>query len=156
MTVHQYQVACSWSGSTGAGYDAYERAHSVTAAPADAKLALSADPAFLGDPRHLNPEQLLLAAAASCQLLSFLAIAARARLDVVAYQDRAEAFMPEAGQPVRITEIRLAPRITARVPATEDRIRHLCEVAHRECFIANSVTCEITVTPSVTVLDASA
>ncbi len=33
----------------------------------------------LGDPALLNPEQLLLAAASSCQFLSFLAVAARSR-----------------------------------------------------------------------------
>jgi len=40
-------------------------------------------------------------AAGSCQLLSFLAVAARARLDVVAYEDDAEGVMPEGDHPVR-------------------------------------------------------
>ena len=52
--------------------------------------------------------------AAPCQLLSFLAVAARAQLDVVAYQDRAEGEMPEDDEPMRITTIRLRPEITAR------------------------------------------
>ena len=37
-----------------------------------------------------------------------------------------------------------------RGSVTEDRVRHLCEVAHRECYIANSVTTEITVEPAIT------
>ncbi len=49
-------------------------------------LAVSADPAFHGDDRLWNPEQLVVLATASCQLLSFLAVAARARLDVVRYE----------------------------------------------------------------------
>jgi organic hydroperoxide reductase OsmC/OhrA len=32
---------------------------------------------------------------------------------------------------------------------TEARIHHLCEVAHRECFIANSVTTDIRVEPTI-------
>ena len=65
-----------------------------------------------GDPAMLNPEQLLLMAASSCQMLWFLHLAAKARVDVVAYEDDAEALMPEDEEPVRITEITLRPRIT--------------------------------------------
>jgi Predicted redox protein, regulator of disulfide bond formation len=146
--VHRYQVACRWEGSTGVGYDAYDRRHTARAAPADIELSLASDPAFRGDPQLLNPEQLFVLAASSCQLLSFLAVAARARIDVVAYADDAEAVMPEDDPPIRITRIVLRPQITVRGQLTEDRLQHLCEVAHRECFIASSVTTEITIEPT--------
>ena len=109
--VHRYEVRCSWSGSTGVGYEKYDRAHMAGAPPAAAALTLSSDPAFRGDATLLNPEQLLLMAASSCQLLAFLAVAARARVDVLSYEDRAEAEMPEDDLPVRIKTIRLRPRI---------------------------------------------
>jgi organic hydroperoxide reductase OsmC/OhrA len=144
---HRYAVTNSWSGSTAVGYDHYGRAHRAESPPADARLSLSSDPAFLGDPSLLNPEQLLLLAASSCQLLSFLAVAARARLDVVEYHDDAEAEMPEDDQPVRITRITLRPRITVRGEVTDARLTHLVEVAHRECYIANSVSSEIVIEP---------
>ena len=165
--VHTYRLACSWEGSTGSGYEAYSRAHRITCPPAEATLDLSSDPAFLGSPARLNPEQLLVAAASSCQLLSFLAVAARARLDVVAYEDSAEGMMPEGDRVMWVTEIRLRPVITVRAaggaaggaagraagrPLAEDRIRHLCEVAHRECFIANSLRTQITVEPTVRIM----
>ena len=145
--VHTYEAAARWEGSTGAGYEFYSRAHEVTCPPAVGALALSGDPAFRGDADRLNPEQLLLAAASSCQLLSFLAVAARARIDVVAYDDHASAVMPEDGTPVRITVITLRPVITVRGDPSDERLRHLVEVAHRECFIANSVASEITIEP---------
>lgn len=151
--VHRYHVTCSWTGSTAAGYDAYDRSHGAGAPPAAASLRLSADTAFGGDPALLNPEQLLALAAASCQLLSFLAVASKARLDVLAYEDSAEASMPESARPVRVTEITLRPRITVRAPATEARVRGLVDVAHRECFIANSVTSRIVLEPTVEVMD---
>jgi len=94
---HIYRTTLAWSGSTAPGYDAYDRAHEVSAPPAEAALALSGDPAFRGDPARLNPEQLLVAAASSCQLLSFLAIAARSGVDIRSYTDQAEGEMPEAG-----------------------------------------------------------
>ncbi len=140
---HTYRVRCSWSGSTGAGYQHYRREHTGTAPPARDCLVLSADQAFLGEAEHLNPEQLVLLAAASCQLLSFLAVAARARVDVLAYHDEAEAVMPAEERPVRLTRITLRPRIVVATGPTVEGVRHLAEVAHRECYIANSLRTEI-------------
>jgi organic hydroperoxide reductase OsmC/OhrA len=148
-TTHRYHAQCSWSGSTGEGYDQYRRDHEVSAPPATARLALSSDPAFRGDPSRMTPEQLLVVAAASCQLLSFLAVAARARLDVVGYEDDAVGEMPEDLNPMRLSRIALRPRITVRGPVNEDRIRRLVDLAHRECYIANSLKTEVEVEPTI-------
>ncbi len=147
---HTYGVRCSWSGSTGVGYEAYSRDHTAGPATGGVTLALSSDAAFRGDPSRLNPEQLLVLAAASCQLLSFLAVAARARLDVIGYEDDAVGEMPDDDPPVRITRIVLRPRITLAGDVGEPRVRHLVEVAHRECYIANSLKTEIEVNPTIT------
>ncbi len=151
-TVHTYRTTLAWEGSTGDGYDVFDRTHTVSAPPAEATITMASDPAFRGDPSLLNPEQLLVLAASSCQLLSFLAVAARARIDVVSYRDSAEAVMPEDDPPTRITRIELRPVVTIRVSTsaapTDNRLRHLSEVAHRECYIANSVRTEIVVAPT--------
>jgi peroxiredoxin-like protein len=149
--LHEYGAVCRWTGSTGAGYEAYDRAHAVELHGSSLRLEMSSDSAFRGDPGLSNPEQLLLAAAVSCQLLSFLAVAARARIDVIAYEDKAKAFMPEDDEPVRITRIELHPSIT--IAAGEghfqiSRLEHLVQIAHGECFIANSVRSEIEIRPS--------
>lgn len=149
--VHRYRTTLSWAGSTAAGYDAYDRTHTATADPVDAPLTLSSDPAFRGDPGLLNPEQLVVLAASSCQLLSFLAVAARARLDVRSYEDDAAAEMPEDDRPVRLTTIVLRPRVVLGPGPTVERVQHLLEVAHRECFIANSLTTEVRIEADVTV-----
>jgi organic hydroperoxide reductase OsmC/OhrA len=147
--IHQYRVSCAWSGSTGQGYEKYSRAHEVRAEPATPTLSLSSDPAFRGDPRALNPEQLLLAAASSCQLLAFLAEAARAQVDVVRYFDEAEAEMPEDEQPVRFRFIRLKPRIeVARGPSLE-QVLALVARGHDGCYIANSLKTPVTVEPLI-------
>lgn len=146
---HHYHVTCRWNGSTGVGYEAYGRAHELAAAPAEATLKTSSDPAFRGDPTLLNPEQLLVMAASSCQLLSFLAVAARKRLDVVGYVDQAEGFMPESDKPVRITRILLKPRIVVKGPADEMVVRKAVEIGHEQCFIANSLKSEIEVLPEI-------
>jgi organic hydroperoxide reductase OsmC/OhrA len=138
-----------WSGSTGDGYERYDRSHVVSAPPSRAELRLSSDPAFRGDPELLNPEQLLLAAASSCQLLEFLAIVARARIDVTSYTDEAEAVMREDDEPVRITRITLRPHIVVAGTADERRVRHYVELAHEECYIANSISSEIVIEPRI-------
>jgi organic hydroperoxide reductase OsmC/OhrA len=153
-TTHRYTIGCTWLGSTAGGYDTYDRGHDATAPPADAKLSLSSDPSFRGDPQRLNPEQLLVMAASSCQLLTFLAVAARARIDVVEYRDDAEGVMPEDDPPLRITRIVLRPAITVRGDVARSRLTHLCEVAHRACFIANSLTTDVVVEPSFTIVSA--
>jgi organic hydroperoxide reductase OsmC/OhrA len=145
---HRYVASLSWSGSTAAGYDGYLRTHEVTCPPATARLHLSADGAFCGDVSLLNPEQLLVAAASSCQLLSFLAVAARARLDVVSYRDEAEGLMPAEARPSRLTRITLRPRVVLASEASRERLAHLAEVAHRECYVASSLACEVVVVPT--------
>ncbi|HML01648.1 MAG TPA: OsmC family protein [Acidimicrobiales bacterium] len=151
--VHRYRVQTEWSGSTGQGYEEYGRGHVASAPPAGAEVQLSSDPAFLGDPSRLNPEQLVVMAASSCQLLSFLAAAARARVEVTAYRDEAEGLMPEDERPVRITAITLRPTITVAPGTDEERVLHLVEVAHRQCFVANSLLSAIDVEPTVQVAD---
>jgi organic hydroperoxide reductase OsmC/OhrA len=150
-TIHRYAAECRWEGSTALGYDRFDRTHQARALPvsadrpAPAGLVLSADPAFRGDPAWLNPEQLLVLAASSCQLLSFLAVCARARLDVRRYEDHAEAVMPEGDRPVRLTAIVLRPHIVLAAGPSEARVRELIEVAHRECYIASSLKTDIRV-----------
>ena len=146
---HRYATTVDWGGSTAVGYDDYERGHRASVAPIATTLDLSGDPAFRGDATRLNPEQLFVLAASSCQLLSFLAVSSRARVDVVAYHDDAVGEMPEHDTPMRITRITLRPRITVRGDTSDDRVLHLVEVAHRECFIANSLTTEIVIKAEV-------
>jgi organic hydroperoxide reductase OsmC/OhrA len=149
-TIHRYRTSAAWRGSTGVGYEGYDRQHAVQAEPSGVELDLSSDAAFRGDPGRLNPEVLLVAAASSCQLLSFLAVAARARIDVVEYRDDAEGEMPDADQRMWVDRILLRPRITVRGDVDEARLAHLVEVAHRECFIASSLRTEVVVEPAFT------
>jgi organic hydroperoxide reductase OsmC/OhrA len=102
-----------------------------------------------GDPAVLNPEQLLLMAASSCQMLWFLHLAAKARIDVVSYEDEATALMPEDDEPTRITEIALRPRIVVNGDASEERVRKLVETAHDYCYVANSLNSDVTIEPTV-------
>jgi organic hydroperoxide reductase OsmC/OhrA len=117
-------------------------------------VGASANPAYLGSEKAVDPEEALVAAISSCHMLTFLAIAAKKRFVVDSYADHAVGVMAknEAGR-MAITQVTLHPEIVfggavdgAPQPDAEtlDRMHHL---AHQECFIANSVTTEITVEP---------
>jgi organic hydroperoxide reductase OsmC/OhrA len=151
--VHTYRAELAWQGSTAGGYAAYERSHQLRTPPAEAPLTVTADAPFRGDPHLINPEQLLLAAASSCQLLSFLAEAAQAGVDVVAYTDDAEAFMPVTREPMRIQRIVLRPHVVVRGEVADDEVVRLLEAGHDGCFIANTLRAEIVLEPTVEHVD---
>lgn len=148
MSDHSYVTTVAWRGSTAAGYQHYDRTHSVDMA-GKGTIPLTADSGFLGNGQSPNPEELLLAAASSCQLLSFLAVAARARVDVIAYGDVANASMPEGNSPMRITEIHLYPVIEVADGTNIDSLPRLVRIAHQECFIAASLKSRMTIHASV-------
>jgi organic hydroperoxide reductase OsmC/OhrA len=149
MPAHTYRARVQWSGSTARGYRDYPRAHSAFLPPATEGLDLSADEHFRGDPDLPNPEQLLVLAASSCQLLSFLALAALRHVDVRGYEDEADGVMPADALPQRITQITLRPRITVAPDADEELVWQLVHEAHEECYIANSLTTAVMVEPRV-------
>lgn len=148
MPCHRYETHLIWNGSTGLGWDSYDRVHSATAPPAEQEIRLTTAESH-GDPSILNPEQLLVMSASSCQMLSFLHLAAKARIDVVAYEDEALGVMPEDAQPLRITEITLRPRITVAGDASEERVQKLVHTAHEHCFIANSLNSAMSIEATV-------
>jgi organic hydroperoxide reductase OsmC/OhrA len=148
---HLCKARCHWSGSTGAGCRNYDSAHTASVLPTSLPIELSADPALRGESSSLNPEQLVVLAVTSCQLLSFLAVAARARVDVLGYDDESEGVMREDDLPMRLTSISLRPTIRVASGTSEDRVKHLVEVAHRECYVANSIRVEVTIDPTVIV-----
>src|SRR4051812_17866712 len=69
-------------------------------------------PAPMSDPAGVDPEEMLVASAASCHMLWFLDLARRAGLDVAAYRDRAEGEMGrDAAGRIAIVRIALRPEI---------------------------------------------
>jgi organic hydroperoxide reductase OsmC/OhrA len=106
-------------------------------------------PAPMSDPGGVDPEEMLVAAAASCHMLWFLDLARRAGLDVAAYRDQAVGEMGRNAEGrTAIVRIVLRPEIAfagaAPDAAAIDRLHH---AAHERCFIANSLNSEIVVEP---------
>ena len=81
-------------------------------------------------------------------MLTVLAVAAKKQFVVDRYSDHAVGFLEKNQKgKLAITRVILHPRITfgGTTPPTPEQIATLHERAHSECFIANSVTTEVTV-----------
>lgn len=134
----------------------YSRAHDWTF-DGGASVRASSSPHIVplpySDPTAIDPEEAFIAAISSCHMLWFLFFAAKEKWIVNSYHDAAIGTMAknEAGKLV-ISKVELRPQIeweSQSVPSPLD-IARLHERAHAECFIANSIKTEVTVSNSAT------
>jgi len=144
MSEHRARI--DWSRNTeDFSLRSFSRDHEVHFGTGQA-LALSATADYRGNAERVNPEELLLAALASCHMMTFLAIAARAGTVVDAYQDEALGYLEKNAEGrMALTRVTLRPRVrfaSAEPPSLEAQ-RSLHDQAHRGCFIANSVKTEV-------------
>ena len=155
MTAAMPDRTATRSSSAGAappalGWEGYDRAHTATAPPAEQEVGLTTGEANGRPARQLNPEQLLVMAASSCQMLWFLHLAAKARIDVVEYEDAATGLMPSGrGAHARHRDHPAAADRGGLGQTTEERVRKLLHTAHEHCYIANSLTSAVAIEPDV-------
>jgi organic hydroperoxide reductase OsmC/OhrA len=144
----EHKATLEWKRETEIfAYESYNRDH-VWIFEGGIKVPASAAPAYRGNPANVNPEEALVAALSSCHMLTFLAIAAKKQVVVDRYNDNAVGFLEKnAKGKLAITRVILRPRVTfgGQNSPTLEQIKSLHERAHSECFIANSVTTEVTV-----------
>jgi len=95
----------------------------------------------------VDPEEAVAAAAASCHMLWFLALAAQRGVVVDRYEDHPVADMGRNAQGRdAITRIELRPRIEfGGVTPDADTVAALHHEAHARCMIANSLACPVEV-----------
>jgi organic hydroperoxide reductase OsmC/OhrA len=98
----------------------------------------------------IDPEEALVASAASCHMLWFLSLAAKQGFVVERYVDRAFGEMAKnAAGKLAFSRITLRPAIdfTPETDPTPAELAALHHAAHDECYIANSLRTEIVVEP---------
>ena len=115
------------------------------------RLQVSSPPEFRGDPSCWSPEDMLVAAADACLLMTFLAYAHREELDLVRYESEADGTMEFADGRYRFTEIILKPRLTFSSEEDAEIAQVVLEQAHRDCIITNSITAAVKLEPQIQV-----
>jgi organic hydroperoxide reductase OsmC/OhrA len=112
-----------------------------------ARIQASAAPQYFGNEKLADPERAFVAALSSCHMLTFLAVAAREGLIIDEYRDEAVGMMSRNEEKrVAITRVILRPTVVwGSEPPTREKLDEIHGKAHKHCFIANSVTTEISI-----------
>jgi organic hydroperoxide reductase OsmC/OhrA len=151
--VSTYTATIRWT-RTGEGDFAkgqYSRAHEWAF---DGGLTVPASPsphivpAPWNDPAGVDPEEAFVASLSSCHMLFFVDFARRGGWVIDSYVDEAEGVMEKnAAGKMAMTRVTLRPKIEWGGDKRPDEaaIADLHHRAHEACFIANSVTSEVSV-----------
>jgi organic hydroperoxide reductase OsmC/OhrA len=148
-----YRATVDWRCDGDFAARRYSRVHSLsfdggltvpgTAGPGNVNPRFSMEGA-------LDPEQAFVASLSACHMLWFLDFTARAGFVVEAYRDEAEGTLAEGPSgKQQMTRVVLRPEVTfvgERRPTAEE-LAALHHQAHEACFIANSVTSEVIISP---------
>jgi organic hydroperoxide reductase OsmC/OhrA len=133
----------------------YSRAHRwifdgievpASSSPAVVRVPLSKEDA-------VDPEEALVAALSSCHMLFVLDFARKAGFRVERYEDRVAAAMGKNDRgKTLIASVTLNPAMvfSGETLPTQADVEALHHKAHEECFVANSLRTEVTITPTFT------
>lgn len=147
---HQFSLRAEWTGNQGSGTSGYKdyRRDVTLQAAGPGEISGSSARAFHGDESRWNPEQLLLGALAQCHTLSYLHHATAAGVVVsglaVAVEGTLEVDSSGAG---RMSAATLRPEVWLADEAQREQADALHEPAHRDCFIANSLSFPVELAP---------
>jgi len=98
--------------------------------------------------KAVDPEEALVAAAASCHMLTFLWVAAKKGFIIDSYEDNAVGLMTDGdGGKQWVSKITLDPKIewSGENQPTVEELAELHHEAHEGCYIANSIKSEIVI-----------
>ncbi len=102
-----------------------------------------APPANFGGPGDVHsPEDLQVAAVASCFILSFKAVAAASRLEWESLDVEVSGTLDRVERAVQFTGLDTRAKLTLPAGASRDKAEKLLEKAEQTCFITNSMKAE--------------
>jgi organic hydroperoxide reductase OsmC/OhrA len=105
-------------------------------------LQVDAAPDWGGSPENTNPEQALAAALSSCHMMTFLALAAKAKWPVANYHDHAVVHLgknPKGRMSVTRVDLHPVVRFDTGFSVDAAELEKMLHRAHRYCFIANTL-----------------
>ena len=150
---HEYQATIVWQRRDGEKYidNRYSRSHEwrfdggATVAASSSPLVV---PVPLSNAAAVDPEEAFVASLSSCHMLFFLFHAAKQGFVVERYEDQAIGTMGKnAKGAMAMVTVVLRPAVSwsgDKRPSAEE-VRAMHEQSHHDCYIANSVTTEVTV-----------
>jgi|SRR5215472_6742088 len=138
------QLACRVTAAWEIG-----RRGAVAAPGIEPEIRFSAPPEFKGDPGFWTPEHFLLAAVASCFVVTFYALADRSRMHFGKLELSVEGKLSMFEGRVCFREIVLQPTLTIPQSQDRDRAYGLLERTENGCLIARTLACPVMMEPLV-------
>ena len=142
---HQFEATLRWPASVAQALPpdpAFSR-NNTLGSTGKPDVPGSSPVIYGGDGARYNPEELLLMSLAECHMLTYLAIAAKKRMTILAYEDRATGTLGTGEHGTKgktsMQEVSLRPRVTVAKGTDLADAQAIHEKAHANCFIANSV-----------------
>lgn len=151
----EYTVQLEWQLGTQEQFTAqrYSRRHTLRF-DGGVELLASSSPSVVplpwSDAGGVDPEEMFVAALASCHMLWFLSLAAGQGHTVQHYEDDAVGHMARNAEGrMAMTQVTLRPRVRFGAMNAPDAtaLQALHHRAHEECFIASSVKTEVRCEP---------
>jgi len=147
---HTYQCFIEWTGNLGVGtdtYTSYSRSHNVSSL-SKSPISCSSDPMFRGDATKYNPEELFLFSISSCHMLWYLHLCADAKIIVTDYKDSCEGVLALDNNSLgKFESVTLKPTITITDESMIIKATELHQLAHKFCFIAQSLNVHVLIEP---------
>jgi organic hydroperoxide reductase OsmC/OhrA len=140
-----FTCTIEWSGDMpAADLATYGRNYTIVS---DAHSAIegSAPAAYGGAADRYNPEELMLASLSSCHLLTFLAVASRAKVRITGYRAQGHGQLAMKDGKVRFVNATLTPQVTVALAEDLSKLPALHQKAHANCFMSNSVNFPVAV-----------
>src|SRR6478736_5465797 len=105
MSADSFLIELNWlPGNKNFNYAEYSREYHIKAENKPT-LTASAAPGYKGLADHYNPEDLLIASLAGCHMLSYLALAANSKIEVLSYSDNADGILEKQGMIFKFKEV---------------------------------------------------
>jgi len=112
-------------------------------------LDISSPVEFRGEAGHWTPEDLFVASANACLLMTFLANVEREHIAVTFYESSATGTLERVGDGYQFTEVTIRPVIGIEDSAFAGRVEEMLRQAEKNCLIAKSLKATVHVEPQI-------
>lgn len=143
-TTHYYDVTVKWDA---------DRKGTMSSSVLDSTIEVATPPQFpKGIPGIWSPEHLLVAAANSCLMTTFLAIADNSKLPFLSFESKADGKLEMVEGRYMISEITLYPVVEISDESLKEKVLKMLQKAEDVCLISNSIKAAIVFKPEVNVI----
>lgn len=141
MSAHAYKVSLTWKEG---------RSGELSSPELTDKLEVATPPNFAKGVEGIwSPEHLYTAAASSCLMTTFLAIAENFKLEFDSFNCDANRVLDMVEGKYLMTEIHLKPLVGIHKEEDREKTLRVLEKSEKACLISNSIKAKVTMIPEV-------